>query len=123
MARKLAQKNYSTLTVEEGAFEKLIWSDKNVIIIDNNSCNDLNSWIPIRWLPLDNNLYEEERRESAQHQLEYRKPPHWTRKEHTLFKLRLLWIRSTSLYHWKARYSTVKNYILKSKITEEEDGE
>jgi len=53
----------------------IIWSHKNVFIIEYNCDNHLNTWIPIKWLPLDNCLFEEERILSAQQQLNHILPP------------------------------------------------
>lgn len=42
-------------------FVDIIWSTANVIVLEYNCDNIVNTWIPIRWLSLDNNLYEEAR--------------------------------------------------------------
>ena len=47
-----------SLTLEE---LNIIWSLSNVTILEYNCDNILNTWIPIRWVSLDNNLYEEQR--------------------------------------------------------------
>ena len=51
--------------------ENIIWSRANVIIIEYNCDNSLNTWIPIKWIALDNNLYEEERKLDSLQQLDY----------------------------------------------------
>ena len=47
----------------------IIWSTANVIILEYNCNNILNTWIPIRWLSLDNNLFEEQRIRHSLYQL------------------------------------------------------
>ncbi len=46
-----------------------IWSTSNVIVLEHNCDNVLNTWIPIKWLALDNNLYEEQRIRHSLHLL------------------------------------------------------
>ena len=49
----------------------MAWSEQNAFVIEYDCDNLLNTWIPIRWVVLDKNQYEQERIEEVRNLLNY----------------------------------------------------
>lgn len=69
MNKSTEQKENPSFMITELDELDIIWSTANVIVLDYNCNNILNTWIPIRWLALDNNLYEVQRIRHSLHLL------------------------------------------------------